>query len=136
MDYSDACMNYPATILLIEPDNGNIVGANKKAEITYGYSIEQLCKMNINDINALKPEQIKEEVQNANSKIKNQFHFPHKTASGKIIDVEVESYPTKYHDKSIIKPFHSSLLLFCFVNFFALYSYKYLVETSYKMIQL
>ena len=95
-------MNYPAIILLIEPSTGKIVAANKKAESTYGYSITTLCNMNISEINVLKPEQIKEELYNANSELRNYFHFPHKTATGKIINMEVESYPTKIYDKSYL----------------------------------
>ncbi|MFA7107902.1 MAG: response regulator [Sphaerochaetaceae bacterium] len=108
MYYSEACMNYPAIILLIEPNTGKIVAANKKAESTYGYSIDKLCTMKISEINVLKPEQIKEEIYNATSELRNYFHFPHKTASGKIINMEVESYPTKIYEKvylfSVIYP--------------------------------
>jgi PAS domain S-box-containing protein len=102
MYYSEACMNYPAIILLIEPITGKIVAANKKAESTYGYSIDKLCTMKISDINVLKPDQIKEEIRNATSELRNYFHFPHKTASGKIINMEVESYPTKIYDNDYL----------------------------------
>ena len=110
MYYSEACMNYPAILLLVEPNTGRIVSANKEAENTYGYSIDELCSMNIGDINILKPEQIKAEIHNATSELRNYFHFPHKTASGKILNMEVESYPTKIDDKahlfSVIYPSH------------------------------
>ena len=102
MYYSEACMNYPAILLLIEPNTGKIVAANKKAESTYGYSIEKLCTMKISDINVLKPEQLKEEINNAMSEFRNYFHFPHKTASGKILNMEVESYPTKIYDDAYL----------------------------------
>lgn len=102
MYYSEACMNYPAILLLIEPKSGNIVAANKKAASTYGYSIDKLCSMKISDLNVLKPNQIKEELHNATSELRNYFHFPHKTASGEIINMEVESYPTKIHDKAYL----------------------------------
>ncbi len=100
MYYNEACMNYPAILLLVEPNTGRIVSANKKAESTYGYSIDKLCSMNITDINILKPEQVKAEIHNATSELRNYFHFPHKTASGKILNMEVESYPTKIDNKA------------------------------------
>jgi PAS domain S-box-containing protein len=102
MYYSEACMNFPAILLLIDPNNGKIIAANKKAKKTYGYSIEKLCTMNISEINVLKPEQIKQEINNAASEARNYFHFPHKTAYGKIINMEVESYPTQIHDKAYL----------------------------------
>ena len=102
MYYSEACMNYPAILLLVEPNTGEIIAANKKAESTYGYSINKLCTMKISDINILKPDQLKEEINNATSELRNYFHFPHKTASGEIINMEVESYPTKIYGKAYL----------------------------------
>lgn len=91
MYFSEACMNFPAIMLIINPSDGSIISANKKAESTYGYSIEKLCTMNIKEINVLKPDQIKQELLNAKLEQDNIFLFPHKTITGKIINMEVQS---------------------------------------------
>ncbi len=108
MYYDEACMNYPSIILIIEPTTGRIVAANKKAEITYGYSIEKLCTMNINEINALKQNQLNVELEMATTGKCNVFQFLHKTADDKLINMEVDSYPTLINNKvylfSLISP--------------------------------
>jgi PAS domain S-box-containing protein len=108
MIINDACMNYPFIILLVSPEDGDIIWANKKAEEIYGYNIDELCKMNIDKINVLKKEQVETEMMKAENENRNYFHFPHRTKGGKIIEMEVNSYPTVVDDKkvllSLIKP--------------------------------
>lgn len=116
MNFNEACLNYPEAILLILPNNGEIVGANKKASAIYGYSIEQLCKMNIGDINILKPEQIKEEMNNAKNENRNFFYFPHKTSSGEIIEMEVESFPTTIDGKKVLLSIVKNYKKDCYLN--------------------
>ncbi|HKK95474.1 MAG TPA: PAS domain S-box protein, partial [Anaerovoracaceae bacterium] len=105
MNFGEACINYPSIMLLIEPETGNILEANKKAADTYGYSIEELKTMTILDINVLKKEQVVEEMRIAREESRNYFHFPHRTKNGFIIEMEVESYPTKIENKNILLSF-------------------------------
>ena len=44
---------HSAVMLVIDPDTGNIVDANRAAADFYGWSIEELRKMNIQQINLL-----------------------------------------------------------------------------------
>jgi transcriptional regulator with PAS, ATPase and Fis domain len=64
--------------------------------------------MTINDINMLSQNQIEEEMTNAKNENRAFFYFPHKTSSGEIIEMEVESYPTTIDGKvllySLIQP--------------------------------
>ncbi|MBK5254100.1 MAG: response regulator [Peptostreptococcaceae bacterium] len=102
MIIKDACMNYPYIILLISPNDGSIIWANKKAEEIYGYSIKELRNMKINEINILRKEQIDAEMLIAKNENRNYFHFPHKTKSGEIVEMEVESYPTLVDEKNVL----------------------------------
>lgn len=115
MIFDKACMNYPEILLLIESSTGNIVGANKAAEKTYGYSIAKLETMNIKEINKFKDSQIKAEMELAKKQRRNYFHFSHLTASGKIIEVEVKSLPTVIDGK----PFLLSEIFRCDENNYA-----------------
>ncbi len=80
-----------SVMLLIDPDTGQIVNANRAACQFYGYSHKVLTNMMIQDINILKAEQIKTEITNANSGKKNKFVFRHRLANGNIRTVEVFS---------------------------------------------
>lgn len=102
MNFNEACLNYPIIILIIDPKTGQIVAANKKASSIYGYSINELCNLKIQDINILTNEQVKREMQIAKNENRNYFHFPHKTKDGTIIEMEVESYPTVIDGKTLL----------------------------------
>jgi PAS domain S-box-containing protein len=95
-EYHDAIM------LLIEPETGSIINANKSTSEFYGYSKQELCSMNISQINILSAEQIKIERENALSNNRNYFIFSHKLANDEIRTVEVHSSPIKYQNKLIL----------------------------------
>lgn len=97
--YNEACMNHPSIILLIDVESGNIIAANKRAESTYQYKIDELCTMKISELNVLQNNHIKKEMANANNRLRHFFHFPHKTANGEILNMEVESHPTTIDNK-------------------------------------
>ena len=78
-----------SVLLLIDPDTGNICDVNKRAVEFYGYSRDQLCSMNIRDINTYPEEKIREEMENIRQGRKNYLIFSHLLASGEIRDVEV-----------------------------------------------
>lgn len=81
--------NNEAVILLINPENQQIVYANKAAAEFYGWSIEELTNMSIAQINTMSPEEIKEEMAEARKKDQNYFNFKHRLKNGEIRDVEV-----------------------------------------------
>lgn len=84
---------YGAVMLVIEPESGAIRRANPAAARFYGYSVAQLEKMNIAQINALDPADVLHERTLATQQNRSYFIFPHRTASGEIRTVEVYSWP-------------------------------------------
>lgn len=82
-----------AVMLVIDPETGNIIDANYRAEEFYGYSREQLKALNIKTINTLPPDQIRQLMGQATEKKRNHFVFQHRLASGEIRNVDVFSYP-------------------------------------------
>lgn len=84
---------YGTVMLVVEPETGAIRQANRAAAKFYGFSIAQLEKMNINQINALDVEEIQLEMSLAKLENRNYFLFPHRLADGKIRTVEVHSWP-------------------------------------------
>ncbi len=91
--YKSLFENSHSVALIIHPETGSIIDANKAACKYYSYEKRELKNMHIQDINRLSKEQIFQEMQNAKAESRNYFNFPHRLANGEIRDVEVFSSP-------------------------------------------
>jgi PAS domain S-box-containing protein len=89
-------------MLVIDPDTGNIIDANKAAADFYGWSIEELEQMRIQQINTLSPEAVKDEMEKARSSKGLVFEFRHRRADGSIRDVEVFSNKIEVKGKDVL----------------------------------
>ena len=95
--------NSHSIMLLIHPENGNIIDANGTACEFYGYTKHEMTKMRIMDINTLSEEQVFQEMQKARLAKCKKFSFRHRLASGVVKDVEVFSGPiTLSSEKSVV----------------------------------
>ena len=74
--------------LIIDPKTQNIEQANLAAEKYYGYTIAQLKKMKVNQLNTLSEENTKELIQQDLKNKKGYHEFTHKLASGEIRNVQ------------------------------------------------
>lgn len=90
--------SYPV-MLIIDYETGKIVNANKSACKFYGYSLDEIKKLSITQINILPPEEIKKEMYSAKEGNRNYFNFKHKLANGEIRDVEVYSGKVEIYNK-------------------------------------
>jgi diguanylate cyclase (GGDEF)-like protein/PAS domain S-box-containing protein len=79
--------------LIINPSDGRIVDANKKASEYYGYSSDEFKQMKISDINIMSPDDIQVEMRQAKKENRDEFYFKHKLASGETREVQVNSGP-------------------------------------------
>jgi len=82
-----------AVMLVIDPDNHNIVDANQAAENYYGWGLEQLLQKKLDDINAFPSADITSAIGNTREQKQVQFEFKHKKGDGSICDVEI--FPSK-----------------------------------------
>lgn len=94
--------NHNSVILLINPDSGNIIDANKAAINYYGYTKEQLLSMRIMDINTLDEEEIKNEMDLAKTEKRNYFQFVHRLSNNELREVEVHSFRIKIGDTNLL----------------------------------
>jgi len=94
--YRDMFYKNTAIKLIIDPVRGDILHANEAASKFYGYPVDKLVSMNINQINTLQAEQITAEMTLALSERRKYFDFRHRLASGEVRDVEVYSGPIEY----------------------------------------
>ena len=105
MDNSDFSMlfeEHGANMLLIDPESGDILYANKAAVDFYGYSKAGLLSMQIDQINMLSPQETAANMMAAEKEDRNYFVFPHRLASGEIRTVEVYSYPVMIEGKDFL----------------------------------
>jgi PAS domain S-box-containing protein len=93
---------HSAVKLVIDPEAGNIIDANAAAAKFYGWSVEQLKQMCIQQINTLSPEAIKIEMEQARSSGRIHFEFRHRRADGSIRDVEVFSNVVETMGKELL----------------------------------
>lgn len=89
-------------LLVIDPDTGNIVDANKTAEYFYGYPNNKIKSMKIWHINTLSRAEIYQKMQTALSGSQNRFVFPHRVADGNIKMVEVYAGPVDFDNKTYL----------------------------------
>lgn len=100
--YSMLFNNHSSAILLIRPETGEIIDANKSALDYYGYKKEKITSMKIQNINTLSEIQVKNEMKLAAREKRNYFKFIHKIATGEERDVEVHSFPVKTHKEELL----------------------------------
>ena len=89
--YHQIFYNNHTSMLLIDPNNGDIIDANPAATNFYGYNFDELVKMKISDINVSDGDLVVDEMQKAVSEQKNHFIFKHRLSNGEIRDVDVYS---------------------------------------------
>jgi PAS domain S-box-containing protein len=91
-----------AVKLVLNPETGDIVDANEAAAKFYGWSVEQLKQMRIQQINTLPAEKLIIELEKAKSQAQISFEFRHRIADGSIRDVEVFSNRIDISGKSFL----------------------------------
>jgi PAS domain S-box-containing protein len=91
-----------SVMLLIDPENADIVDANPAACSFYGWSREEITSMKITDINMLSKEQVFQEMERAKSEKRNHFFFRHRLANVETRDVEVYSGPIRLHGRELL----------------------------------
>jgi len=91
-----------SVMLLIHPETGEIFDANPSACQFYGWSHEEICRMNISEINTLSTEEVKLELQKAIEDQRSQFYFKHRKANGEVRNVEVYTGPIKVGETTLL----------------------------------
>ncbi|MCX6178169.1 MAG: PAS domain S-box protein [Chlorobiales bacterium] len=94
--------SYSAIQLVIDPDTGAIMDANPAAADYYGWSIEELHRMHIQDINICQLESLKKEFKTVTSSHTSKYLFRHRRADGSIRDVEVFSTRVEIEGKELL----------------------------------
>lgn len=100
--YSSIFNNSHTPILVIDSKSGQIRDANLAACDFYRYSIEELRNLNINQINILSDQEIREKMEETKREGNKYFVFKHRISSGEIRAVEVYSGPIKVRGEHLL----------------------------------
>jgi PAS domain S-box-containing protein len=91
-----------AVMLLLDEHTGEILDANQAASNFYGYTRDELKKMQITHLDTLPADKALEELEKARVQKKKRFQFQHKLKDGNIRDVEIYSSRIKAFGKDIM----------------------------------
>lgn len=100
--YKSLFKNNHSVMLLIDPENADIVDANPAAISYYGWRQAELTAKKITEINILTEEQIFQEMEKAESEQRHYFIFQHRLSNGDIRDVEVYSGPIELRGQKLL----------------------------------
>jgi len=100
--YRTFFMDSSVAMLIIDPDNGDIIDSNNAAAAYYGWSRDKLKTMSITDINVLPPDEIRAEISKTKKCQKRHFSFKHILATNEIRDVDVYSGPITINGKEVV----------------------------------
>jgi len=94
--------DHRAVKLLIDPENGNILDANKAASAFYGWPRAELLEKSVFDLNVLSREELAPRLAQAREGEQTHFDFEHRLADGTTRFVEVFSSAFTVGDKRMI----------------------------------
>lgn len=94
--------DHSALMLLVSPESGEILDANKAARNFYGYDFHSEIPIKIFDINSLSSEEVAAEMNTALRQNRNYFEFVHKKATGELVPVEVHSTPIEVKGQQVL----------------------------------
>lgn len=93
---------HPAVMITHDPVTGDICDANQAATAYYGWSIEELRRMSIKQINTLSPEAIQQEINKWISLEKREMSFCHRRADGSVRNVEIFARKVRMKDHDLV----------------------------------
>jgi PAS domain S-box-containing protein len=88
--------------LWLDPETGKIIDANQAAADFYGWSVEELKRMCIKEIDTLPPEVVKRNLEQWKTSGHHVFLFRHRRADGSIRDVEVFANTFEFSGKPLV----------------------------------
>ncbi|MFO1198455.1 MAG: PAS domain S-box protein [Burkholderiaceae bacterium] len=100
--YRQLFENNHATILVVDPGNGEILDANPAACEYYGHAREALRRMRIHEIALLPPDVLEAELRRSMTTERRVVESRHRLASGEVRDVEVFRGPMKIDGRDAI----------------------------------
>ncbi len=89
-------------VMILLDENGDLIDANDRALAFYGYSLRQMKKMNIREINQLPADELNASLHEFAVGMNNHFKRRHRLASGEIREVEVSTISVDLDNKKFL----------------------------------
>ena len=100
--YRSLFENNHVAMLLVDPENGDIIDANLAATAFYGWTHQELIEKSMHEINTLAVEALEKKIADAVKEEQNHFILKHQVADGSIRDVEIYSGPIDIGGRSLL----------------------------------
>jgi diguanylate cyclase (GGDEF)-like protein/PAS domain S-box-containing protein len=100
--YNSIFNNNHTPMLIIDSTSGEIKDGNLAACNYYGYTLKELLRLDISDINTLSQQEIFEQIDFVKSQGREYFNFNHRLSNGDIREVEVYSGPIKVKGETLL----------------------------------
>jgi len=94
--------NHSAIMILYDPDTGSILDANPAAVKFYGWPIEKLKLMRLQEINTYSSDELFSNIAKVRASKQSEFLVQHRRADGSVRDVEVFSNAIEIDEKTIL----------------------------------
>ncbi len=102
MGFRSLFVDHSAIMILLDPETLNIVDANRAAADFYGWSIDDLRKKKITEVNIASSETIHREMEKWKKLEQRSMAFRHRRADGSIRDVEIFGKTILMNGKKLI----------------------------------
>jgi PAS domain S-box-containing protein len=100
--YNALFASSPMPMLVINPDNGQVVDANIRAMNFYGWDHTTITAKNLAEINTQSPDEVRAEMSDVVARKRSYCDFRHRIASGEVRDVEVFSSPLNFNGQTYL----------------------------------
>ena len=94
--------DHSAAKLIVDPDSGNILEANKAAAVFYGWEVEQLQQMNISQLSHIPLPEVNIAVDTPAAAASTFSEVKQINSRGEIVDVEIFRSRIEYGDKNVL----------------------------------
>jgi len=91
-----------AVMWLLDPATGRILDANHAAERFYGYTIQELTRKYVYEINSVRPEEMTAALMKITENEQTHSTAQHQLANGKQRTVEIYSSPISFQDQTVL----------------------------------
>jgi len=91
---------HSSVMLIIDPETGSIIDANRAAANFYGWSVETLKQKQIHQLTTNSPEKVTSQMEKFKKAEQNHNSFRHRLANGSIRDVDVFCCPITFEGKT------------------------------------
>ncbi len=100
--FFDILREHESILLLIDPENGNILDASNRALEFYGYDHTEFTHMNVSEINEMTMEEVLEKAKLAQNNVSNFFELTHILKSGEIRKISTTSSPLNFSNRKVL----------------------------------